>query len=280
MNFLPRVLAADTGDRATANAGDYWEARARRFAVEGDGLAAVCSYGMPAFYNRAIDWTQQLALRPWLRNLDGLAVLDVGCGIGRWSRMMAARGAHVTGVDLSATMIAEAARRTRLAGLESRCRFRVADVTQLDIDASYDFVLGVTVLQHLLSVERIDEAFRRLAGRLARRGRMVLVEVAPSQANSRCDTHVFTAHAVETYVRLGARHGLRLVAVTGVDPTPLKTRFLPHYKRLPRPLALGGLAAVTALSLPIDALLGRRLARFSWHKVLVFEAADQIGHAR
>ena len=32
----------------------YWEDRARRFAAEGDGLAAVCAYGMPEFYNRAI----------------------------------------------------------------------------------------------------------------------------------------------------------------------------------------------------------------------------------
>ena len=34
----------------------YWEQRACRFASQGDGLAAVCSYGMPAFYNRVIDW--------------------------------------------------------------------------------------------------------------------------------------------------------------------------------------------------------------------------------
>ncbi len=32
----------------------YWEDRAQRFAGEGAGLAAVCAYGMPEFYNRAI----------------------------------------------------------------------------------------------------------------------------------------------------------------------------------------------------------------------------------
>ena len=34
---------------------EYWEERARRFAADGAGLAAVCSFGMPLFYNRAID---------------------------------------------------------------------------------------------------------------------------------------------------------------------------------------------------------------------------------
>ena len=38
----------------------YWEERARRFAAEGAGLAAVCSYGMPEFYNRVIDLEQRL----------------------------------------------------------------------------------------------------------------------------------------------------------------------------------------------------------------------------
>src|SRR5262249_43034291 len=41
----------------------YWEDRARRFAKQGYGLAAVCSYGMPEFYNRAIHLEQYLALR-------------------------------------------------------------------------------------------------------------------------------------------------------------------------------------------------------------------------
>ena len=75
----------------------YWEDRARRFAGERDGLAAVCAYGMPEFYNRAIDWEQRLALAPWLRVSEGTRVLDVGCGIGRWSRLLAARGAQVRG---------------------------------------------------------------------------------------------------------------------------------------------------------------------------------------
>ena len=68
---------------------------ARLFAGEGQGLAAVCSYGMPELYNRIIDWCQWLALRRWLRVSPGSSVLDVGCGVGRWSRRLAARGAHV-----------------------------------------------------------------------------------------------------------------------------------------------------------------------------------------
>ena len=85
---------------------NYWEDRARRFASQGAGLAAVCAYGMPEFYNKMIHCCQHLALAPWLNIAPGTRVLDVGCGVGRWSSLLAARGAIVTGMDLSPTMIA------------------------------------------------------------------------------------------------------------------------------------------------------------------------------
>src|SRR5579863_10130749 len=112
---------------------EYWEARAQRFAAAGNGLAAVCSYGMPGFYNRLIHICQRRALEPWLKVAPGTRVLDVGCGIGRWSRLLAARGACVTGIDLSPTMIAEAERRAAASGLASRCRFIVQDSAALEI---------------------------------------------------------------------------------------------------------------------------------------------------
>src|ERR1700722_4447134 len=133
----------------------YWEERARRFAGEGDGLAAVCAYGMPGFYNRAIHLTQRMALAPWLRVDAAVRVLDVGCGVGRWSRLLAARGARVTGVDLSPPMIGEARRRAADAGLAERCRFLVQDSAALDLPEQFDLVLGVTVLQHILDPQAL-----------------------------------------------------------------------------------------------------------------------------
>lgn len=247
----------------------YWEDRARRYAAQKHGLAAVCAYGMPGFYNGAIDLCQRLALRAWLKPPADAPVLDVGCGIGRWSRILAARGAYVTGVDLSATMVAEANRRAEAEGLSPRCRFLVQDLAELDIGTRFDLVLGVTVLQHIIDAGRLQQAVARLAAHLSARGHMVLLEVAPTASQSRCDSAIFQARTLETYQSLFAAAGLRLETMTGVDPVSLKTWFLPYYKRLPRLLALAGLAAVTALSVPVDAVCGRRWVDRSWHKVFV-----------
>lgn len=265
------MSAGATSLRARSRPAEYWEERARRFAVDGDGLAAVCSYGMPRFYNRLIHFCQRRALEPWLNAGPDTRVLDVGCGVGRWSRLLASRGACVTGVDLSPTMIAEAERRALASGLADRCRFIVQDAAALEIAGSFDLILCVTMLQHVLDLEAMRSALRRMALHLAPGGRLLILEAAPARAVSRCNSAVFTARHRELYLRLFRECGLRLRALSGVDPAPFRTWLLPHLPRLPRALRLAALALVTALSAPFDALFGPRLTERSWHAVFVLQ---------
>lgn len=257
----------------------YWEDRACRFAAQGEGLAAVCAYGMPRFYNRMIDFCQRLALAPWLNIPPGARVLDVGCGVGRWSLLLARRGAQVTGIDLSPTMIMEATRRASGDGLGNCCRFIVQDLAHLDAGEKFDLVLGVTVLQHILDPEALRAAVRRMVEHLAPGGRMVLLEAAPARAVKYCDTTVFRARQRSVYMDLFTKAGLELRALTGVDPAPFKTWLLPHLRRLPRVLATPAVALVTLLSAPIDALFGRRAVQRSWHAVFVLQRAGESYHA-
>ena len=252
----------------------YWEDRARRFAADGAGLAAVCAYGMPAFYNRAIHLTQRLALARWLRVPPATRVLDVGCGVGRWSRLLAARGAVVTGIDLSAGMIGEARRRAAAAGVSARCRFLVQDLAQLHIGEQFDLVVAVTVLQHMLDPAAVRAALQRMAAHLAPGGRMVLLEAAPTRVAPDCDSTVFQARQRSFYLALFHDCGLRVQAITGVDPAPFRTRLLPHLPRLARlarPVSMAALALATALSAPVDGLFGRLAVERSWHAVFVLD---------
>jgi SAM-dependent methyltransferase len=249
----------------------YWEDRARRFAGDGAGLAAVCSYGMPDFYNRAIQLTQRLALEPWLKVNAGMRILDAGCGVGRWSRLLAARGAEVVGVDISPTMIAEAQRRAATAGHADRCRFRVQDLSTLDLGEQFDMVLGVTVLQHILEPALLCAALEALTAHLSPGGRMILLEAAPLGEIDRCDSTIFVARRREMYLDMFRDCRLELRALTGVDAAPFRTRLLPYVAKLPRQLSLALMALATAVSLPIDALVGRRAVERSWHAVFVLE---------
>jgi SAM-dependent methyltransferase len=234
---------------------------------------------MPTFYNKVIDLCQSRALKPWLRSVKGLRVLDVGCGVGRWSRRLARRGAIVTGIDLSPTMIAEAKRRAAEEGLSARCRFETQDLAALEAEDQFDLILGVTVLQHILDPEALRSAVERMRQHLAPGGRMVLLEAAPSRRATHCDTSIFRARHRDEYLDLFSACDLKVHSISGVDPAPFKYRLLPHLKRLPRRLGVAATTAATALSLPIDALFGRYLADRSWHAVFVLGSGRGEGGA-
>jgi SAM-dependent methyltransferase len=74
-------------------------------------------------------------------------VLDLGCGTGRFSRLLAERANLVTGIDVSANMI-EAARR-QSAG-SARMRFVHADALQWDWpDEQFEAIVSIATLHHL-----------------------------------------------------------------------------------------------------------------------------------
>ena len=252
----------------------FWEARAQRFAASGEGLKAICSYAMPGFYNRAIDVTQRAAMKSLIGAIPrGAQVLDYGCGVGRWTRELARRGAYVTAVDFSATMLHEARTRTSAAGLAERCRFIHCDVTMLDLTERFDVVMGVTVLQHVLDEADLEQTIARLARHLKPGGRMILVEAAPSQEHQRCDTVTFRARPLASYLEKMRKAGLDVTRIQGVDPSPLKLWVVPRFKVWPRAVAVGVLALATLISLPLDVLFARLLTRYSWHKIVVATAA-------
>jgi len=73
--------------------------------------------------------------------------LDIGCGTGAFSRLLAARADHVLGLDLSPNMIQVA--RQRSSHL-SNVDFRIADVANWTFPLeSFDCVAAIATLHHL-----------------------------------------------------------------------------------------------------------------------------------
>jgi ubiquinone/menaquinone biosynthesis C-methylase UbiE len=103
-------------------------------------------------------------LAPWLSDLSGLRVIDVGCGTGRWMKFAAERGARVFGADSTREMLREVARKSG-ALVEAdgrRLPFR---------EACADVVLCTLTIGHM---QPIAGALGELA-RIARPGGRVIV---------------------------------------------------------------------------------------------------------
>ena len=99
------------------------------------------------------------------RPLDGLRVLDVGCGGGILSESMARLGADVTGIDVVEKNIAVAKLHAERSGLS--IDYRQCEAGELaDTGATFDVVLNMEVVEHVADLE----AFMRSCCRLTRPG--------------------------------------------------------------------------------------------------------------
>jgi SAM-dependent methyltransferase len=171
-----------------------------------------------------------------LGDVDGLDVLELGCGAAQWSIALAKRGARVTGLDVSARQLEHARRRMAEEGVDIPLVQASGDDTGLP-DAAFDIVFcdhGATTFVDPRRV--IPEAARLLrpGGLLAFCGNTPIVDICwpadepePSEA-LRVD--YFGLHAIDDgeavsfqlpygeWVRLFAASGLVVADLIELRP--------------------------------------------------------------
>lgn len=82
--------------------------------------------------------------------LEGLRILDIGCGAGLLCEPLTRLGAQVTGVDPSATNIEVAKLHAGKSGLT--IDYRCTTIEQIDPAERFDIVLAMEVIEHVSSV--------------------------------------------------------------------------------------------------------------------------------
>jgi len=104
---------------------------------------------------------------------EGDRVLDVGCGLGGSSILLAGSlGCSTVGISISPVQISAARNSVRSASLDNRCEFLVADAARLPIrPSSFDVVWSVECTEHL---EDKQALFSNLALALKPGGRFAI----------------------------------------------------------------------------------------------------------
>lgn len=119
---------------------------------------------------------------------EGTRVLEIGCGTGTLTTLMAARGATVTAIDVSPTMLAEAQKKIDGEDLGERVILKHMDATLIGDHfppESFDLIVSTLVFSELSSDEQryVLEACAQL---LAPGGRLLIAdEVVPSRTPAR-----------------------------------------------------------------------------------------------
>ncbi len=122
----------------------------RKTAFNYDSIADAYAAGVDsAPYNALYERPATLELLP---DVDGARVLDAGCAAGWYAIELARRGATVTGIDSSATLVDYAKRRIETAKLGQRIELHVADLSEpLDFIAenTIDGIVSSLVLHYI-----------------------------------------------------------------------------------------------------------------------------------
>ena len=118
----------------------------------------------------------QAVTRNILANLHCKSVLELGCGTGKYTALLAEIGERICAIDFSPNMIERAKDKLRLDNVS----FEVADITGPwpCESESYDLIVCNLVLEHVRDLSFIfAEAFRVLIAR----GRFFLCELHPTR---------------------------------------------------------------------------------------------------
>lgn len=107
-------------------------------------------------------WHIRAQLKQWMTfHPQGARILDAGSGFGQYSYRMAHLhpGNHILGVDVKEEQIADCNQFFKQVGMGNRVHFELADLVQFRRPNSYQLILSVDVMEHILEDEQVFANF-------------------------------------------------------------------------------------------------------------------------
>jgi 2-polyprenyl-3-methyl-5-hydroxy-6-metoxy-1,4-benzoquinol methylase len=133
---------------------ERWEAERTHFDQEKYSVDALPARVVQRYAECRSPWLQPEFCFHVLGSLEGKRVLEVGCGDGMKSVLMAALGARVIGVDISPKAIEAAQERAARQGVSERTQFVTTPLEEFAPapEERFDCVVGYSILHHILPV--------------------------------------------------------------------------------------------------------------------------------
>lgn len=178
---------------------EYWEKRGQK----------VFEYKNEQFYTITA-LPQYARRRDWLmRNLQSTLsgrILDFGCGDGMYSALVkkACPSCTVKGCDLSHSMIELAKENAKEQNLHIEY---VCSDSKIPFSDTFDCIISVVVLQHILDEDVLDGIISDMYSHLAKGGKAIVFEAC---AKTQKQAKFAVRRTAEAYIRQFQKHSFRL----------------------------------------------------------------------
>lgn len=191
--------------------GSTWSAR-NDFEKDPLGLNVVVYPGASTWLNDYFAFFQKKIYVELLRHVQpecpGGSALDVGCGAGRWCRVLKDNGYDkVTGLDLQPQLV------TKDREMHPDIRFECGAIQDFSPDRLFDLVSSVTVLQHL-PYDQQAVAVRKLRELTKTNGYAVILENIKEKG-----PHVFS-NSIPQWLKIFQDAGFKAVSIRRYDYSP------------------------------------------------------------
>jgi SAM-dependent methyltransferase len=201
-------------------------------------------------------WHIKRALKKIASQLPSDAnVLDAGSGLGQYVWRMARknRGWKITGIDINRDQVADSAQFFNKMGYSGRIGFKVADLTDFKEVGSYNFILSVDVMEHILEDEKV---FRNFYDSMRNNGILMIStpsDMGGSDVHNNHHESFIEEHVRDGYSKFGiteklGKAGFRDIKVKYTYGTPGKISWFLSMKI---PLTLLGVTKLSYIVLPL-----------------------------
>lgn len=266
---------------------EFWNNTAKTFGGKNDKYGPVLVPSSKGLLNWYIDTLQRTALNQFFPQLFGKTILEVGCGVGRWSIRLARKGTNVIGIDLSREMLKHAKKQISKEKV-TNVDLVVASAQNLPfVLEKFDNILSVTVLQHIVNSSEFKLSVSEIIRTVKSGGKIILLEYTNNRFNE-YDLQ-FPTHSYDYEKAFKTEKGLQLTDVQGVDLSiflrPFNSlmisrgryrNYLKYNSEPKKNIVLSQIfyfvsSIACICSLPFDMLFRNIFLKYSEHKIFVFK---------
>lgn len=200
-----------------ADPATYWDWAVKKFGDSKSSFKAILHCSGPIELNQYKDFIHRKALDQVISGSKGKKVLDVGCGIGRFSMLFGEKGAQVTGIDLSKEMVKTAKNNVKLRNLN--CDFKNMNVINLEFHDNYfDLVNSVVVLMHIKKFHDFKASLHEMIRVTKPNGQIVILDEIPIKKSTKGQVTVH--RTLNTYRKVIEEAGAKIERVKFVAISP------------------------------------------------------------